>query len=293
MRCLVADCRGGCDTFRQLRFTSNLPASHSRLDEVSRAMVLEGAAARRLSGTPGVRGRRRWRRLRCAEIEPSAKPSGSVDWWTHSLPRRSDSGHSGCARSSICGSGRFPAGAKTSDEHGPVQAGDGPAAGIAVRRTPSCQRQTRAAGPEGERLKENAFRAEGGARNNCAGLEFPFPLRTFPRELARSPNALRSLAGAPLRGLFIGLAELHFTEEPFALHLFLQRAQSLIHIVFTNNNLHLASPRNHPRGSVPIGRPESYAIRPYVSNCTDPYLRGQPLGPDSTDSPHGRRDAND
>jgi hypothetical protein len=36
-------------------------------------------------------------------------------------------------------------------------------------------------------------------------------------------------------------AQLHLTEDAFALHFFLQRAQRLIDIVVTNENLHVCS----------------------------------------------------
>ncbi len=73
-------------------------------------------------------------------------------------------------------------------------------------------------------------------------LDLAFSLGTLASQLARSPNSLRPFACSSLGRLFIRLAEFHFTKQSLALHLFLERAQRLVHVVFSNDNLHLASP---------------------------------------------------
>ena len=50
--------------------------------------------------------------------------------------------------------------------------------------------------------------------------------------------ALGALAGFFLGWLFASLTGLHFAEEAFALHLFLQRAQGLLDIVIADDDLY-------------------------------------------------------
>ncbi len=59
--------------------------------------------------------------------------------------------------------------------------------------------------------------------------------------LAGAANRLGGLAGAAFRGFFEMTAELHFPEDAFALHLFLERLERLIDVVIPNQNLHLAA----------------------------------------------------
>ncbi len=51
-------------------------------------------------------------------------------------------------------------------------------------------------------------------------------------------DRLGLLTSAALRGLFIIASKLHFAEDAFTLHLLLQRAQRLIDIVVTDEDLH-------------------------------------------------------
>src|SRR5260370_11289247 len=79
-------------------------------------------------------------------------------------------------------------------------------------------------------------------------------LHALAHQLAGPADGLGALAGAALGGLFVITAELHFAEDPFALHFLLQDAQRLIDVVFTNENLHfdrfLPCMRGRP-GTVP------------------------------------------
>src|SRR5260370_11344792 len=63
-------------------------------------------------------------------------------------------------------------------------------------------------------------------------------LHALAHQLAGPADGLGALAGAALGGLLVIAAELHFAEDPFALHFLLQDAQRLIDVVFTNENLH-------------------------------------------------------
>ena len=67
-----------------------------------------------------------------------------------------------------------------------------------------------------------------------------FALQLLAGELAGAAHGLGLLAGALLRGLLVMAAELHLTENAFALHLLLQRLESLIDIIVADENLHEA-----------------------------------------------------
>src|SRR4051795_6061682 len=58
------------------------------------------------------------------------------------------------------------------------------------------------------------------------------------QQLAGAAYGFRLFAGALLGRLLVVPAQLHLAENPLALHLLLQRAQGLIDIVVTNQNLH-------------------------------------------------------
>lgn len=53
-------------------------------------------------------------------------------------------------------------------------------------------------------------------------------------------NRFGALARPLFRRLFKMPAKFHFAENTFTLHLLLQRAKSLIHIVISDNNLHVS-----------------------------------------------------
>src|SRR4029077_19102089 len=89
-------------------------------------------------------------------------------------------------------------------------------------------------------LKENALarRSAGRAR---LGRDEAFALSFLAGELAGAADGFGLLAGALLGRLLVVIAELHLAEDAFALHLFLQRPQRLIHIVIANDDLHAPS----------------------------------------------------
>src|SRR6185312_5059154 len=68
-----------------------------------------------------------------------------------------------------------------------------------------------------------------------------FTLQLLAGQLARAAHGLGLFAGLLLGGLFIVTAELHLAENPFALHLLLQRLEGLVDIIIANENLHAAS----------------------------------------------------
>ena len=64
-----------------------------------------------------------------------------------------------------------------------------------------------------------------------------FALALFAGQLTGAANGFGLFAGTLLRRLFIAPAQLHFAENPFTLHFFLQRFESLIDIVVADNDL--------------------------------------------------------
>src|SRR6476646_5332957 len=70
------------------------------------------------------------------------------------------------------------------------------------------------------------------------GRNEAFALSLLAGELAGPANGRGLLASALLGRLFVVIAELHLAEDAFALHLFLQRPEGLIHIVIANDDLH-------------------------------------------------------
>src|SRR4029078_3095105 len=73
------------------------------------------------------------------------------------------------------------------------------------------------------------------------GGDTALALRLLARELAGTANGFRLFAGTLLRRLFVIVAELHLTEDAFALHLLFQRPEGLIDIVIANDDLHASS----------------------------------------------------
>ena len=65
-------------------------------------------------------------------------------------------------------------------------------------------------------------------------------LQALSLQLTRTTHCLGLFAGPALGRLFVGTAELHFTEDAFALHLLLQDLQGLVDIVVTNRDLHVS-----------------------------------------------------
>ena len=64
-----------------------------------------------------------------------------------------------------------------------------------------------------------------------------FAFDTLTLKLARTANGFRLFTGLTLRGLFISLAQLHFAENAFALHLLLQRLQGLVDVIVADYDL--------------------------------------------------------
>src|SRR3984885_15008475 len=68
-----------------------------------------------------------------------------------------------------------------------------------------------------------------------------FALQLLAGQLARAAHGLGLFTGLLLGGLFIMAAELHLAENALTLHLLLQRLESLVDIVITDENLHACS----------------------------------------------------
>jgi len=65
-----------------------------------------------------------------------------------------------------------------------------------------------------------------------------FALETLARQLAGAAHGFGLFTGALFGGLLVVSAHLHFTEDAFALHFLLERAESLVNIVIANEYLH-------------------------------------------------------
>src|SRR6266581_3392242 len=65
-------------------------------------------------------------------------------------------------------------------------------------------------------------------------------------QLASATDGLGLFTGLLLGGLFVVTAELHLAENALALHLLLERLESLVDIVIANENLHAASSFSEP-----------------------------------------------
>jgi hypothetical protein len=74
------------------------------------------------------------------------------------------------------------------------------------------------------------------------GRDQAFALGALAGQLASAANGFSLFAGALLRRLFVMAAELHFTEDAFALHLLLEGLEGLINIVVADENLHVYVP---------------------------------------------------
>ncbi len=66
-----------------------------------------------------------------------------------------------------------------------------------------------------------------------------FAFETLAFQLPGAAHCLGRLAGPALGRLFEVTAQLHFPENAFPLHLFLQRLQRLVNVVIADENLHL------------------------------------------------------
>ena len=71
------------------------------------------------------------------------------------------------------------------------------------------------------------------------GLE-ALALYALSFQLARTTYSLSLFTGSAFGRLFVGTAQLHFTEDALALHLLLQDLQGLIDVIVTNRDLHVS-----------------------------------------------------
>jgi hypothetical protein len=103
-----------------------------------------------------------------------------------------------------------------------------------------------------ERAKKNPARAIWRGFVFCEvrkagqGLHDAFALGALASELAGAAHGFGALAGFLLGGLLEMLTGFHFPEQAFALHLLLQRAQSLLDIVIADDDLYYGT---SPSGS--------------------------------------------
>ena len=74
-------------------------------------------------------------------------------------------------------------------------------------------------------------------RGRCRSGQAAFALQTLACQLAGATNGLGLLASLLLRGLLVVVAQLHLTEDAFALQLLLERAQRLINVIIANDYL--------------------------------------------------------
>ena len=82
-----------------------------------------------------------------------------------------------------------------------------------------------------------AARAGGGRRRRRLAGQQAFALGALAGQLARAAHSLGLLASLTLGGLLEIVAELHFPENALALHLLLERLESLIDVVVADENL--------------------------------------------------------
>ncbi|OAG77720.1 hypothetical protein Amal_01092 [Acetobacter malorum] len=68
-----------------------------------------------------------------------------------------------------------------------------------------------------------------------------FALKTLAFHFTGAAHGLSRLTRFTLGRLFEMTTQLHFTEDAFTLHFFLERFESLIDIVVTDENVHLAT----------------------------------------------------
>jgi len=80
-------------------------------------------------------------------------------------------------------------------------------------------------------------KARPGRLATLRGRQEPFPLRFFARDLARPSNRFGFFPRLSLRRLLVGLTLLHLAKQAFALHFFLQDADSLLDVVVADENL--------------------------------------------------------
>jgi len=91
-----------------------------------------------------------------------------------------------------------------------------------------------------------------GQQGKC--LDDAFALGALASQFAGSADGLCALAGFFLGRLFKRLTRFHFPEQAFALHLLLQRAQSLLNVVIADDDLYYGT---SPSGSVRALSPEN------------------------------------
>jgi hypothetical protein len=90
-------------------------------------------------------------------------------------------------------------------------------------------------------IQNNAEKTAG--KSTCgrttATADEAFALQALASQLANAANGFCLFASALLRRLFVVVAHFHFTEDAFALHLFLESAERLVNVVVADKYLHV------------------------------------------------------
>ena len=63
-------------------------------------------------------------------------------------------------------------------------------------------------------------------------------LRPFAGEFSSAPHGLGLFSSTFFRGFFVGGAELHLSEDTFALKLFLENLEGLVDVIVSYDNIH-------------------------------------------------------
>jgi len=113
---------------------------------------------------------------------------------------------------------------------------------------------------------------------------FAVALLAFALQLAIAADCFRLLTCFLYRRLFVVTAQFHLAEETFALHLFLERAQSLIDVIIAYDDLYDG---NHP---FPIKSRTTVVFRPAEVLLTQPPRENKALN-EISDGARPRRKA--
>ena len=107
------------------------------------------------------------------------------------------------------------------------------------------------------RAVARALRARSAGHQLRLHRQETFSLHLLAGELAGTANCLRLLPSLLFRGFFVMAAKLHLAENALPLHLFLQRLESLVDVVVTDENLHASFLLNGSLVCRVLGRPKS------------------------------------
>jgi hypothetical protein len=111
------------------------------------------------------------------------------------------------------------------------------ATSVATLCDPGASSGCQGIGKQQKRRIDSRLASRPGRRLGLGGKQ-TFALGPLASEFARSADGFGPLTRFFLRRLFVMSAQLHFAENAFALHLFLQRFKGLINVVVTNEDLH-------------------------------------------------------